>query len=221
MDVVRCPPKLVASRLSRMIGWFYDHLARLIYAEAVGWKPMHLAQLREYVDHQRRGHFLEGNAGEYILPNWTIYQRESRLYVDVEGHQDETLIWNSPADSYSGHDFIDTVVPMALQVASAMEQVGMFKPAGLRAVSDIWGSLDYKDREDHHDGQKLTEQLLARLVAEDLPLDTAEQDDVATLYRHWQIPMYDLDFSLIPVSLEELEAAQEREYWSMVGDPRY
>jgi hypothetical protein len=52
-------------------------------------------------------------------------------------------------------------------------------------------------------------------------LDTAQQDDVATLYRHWQIPMHDLDFSLIPVSLEELEAAQEREYWSMVGDPRY
>ena len=41
------------------------------------------------------------------------------------------------------------------------------------------------------------------------------------LYRNWQIPMYNLDFSLIPVSLEELEAAQEREYWSMVGDPRY
>jgi hypothetical protein len=33
--------------------------------------------------------------------------------------------------------------------------------------------------------------------------------------------MYNLDFSLRPVTLEELEAAQEREYWSMVGDPRW
>src|SRR5439155_17953231 len=35
MDGVRCPPKLVSSKLKRIIGWFYDHLARLIYAEAV------------------------------------------------------------------------------------------------------------------------------------------------------------------------------------------
>jgi hypothetical protein len=33
--------------------------------------------------------------------------------------------------------------------------------------------------------------------------------------------MYALDFSLIPVTLEELEAEQEREYWSMVGGPGY
>jgi hypothetical protein len=32
--------------------------------------------------------------------------------------------------------------------------------------------------------------------------------------------MYNLEFSLIPVTLEELEAEQERELWSMVGDPR-
>jgi pimeloyl-ACP methyl ester carboxylesterase len=46
-------------------------------------------------------------------------------------------------------------------------------------------------------------------------------EHLATLYRDWRIPMYNLDFSLIPVTLEELEAAQEREYWSMVGDPRW
>src|ERR1700733_11896207 len=56
MDAVRCPPKLVAAKLDRLIGRFYEHLARLIYAEAVTWKPMHLAQLRDYVDRQRRGH---------------------------------------------------------------------------------------------------------------------------------------------------------------------
>jgi hypothetical protein len=43
MDAVRCPPKLVASKLNRIVGWFYDHLARLIYAEAVSWKPLNFA----------------------------------------------------------------------------------------------------------------------------------------------------------------------------------
>ena len=33
MDVVRCPPKLVESKLNKLIGWFYDHMARLIYAK--------------------------------------------------------------------------------------------------------------------------------------------------------------------------------------------
>ncbi|MEH2676426.1 hypothetical protein DXU07_46140 [Bradyrhizobium elkanii] len=220
MDAVRCPPKLIASKMNRIVGWFYDHLARLIYAEAVSWKPMHLAQLREYVDQQRRGHFLEGHAGEYILPNWTIYQRESRLYVDIEAYQDGELNWNAPRHSYTGFAVLDSFVPTALQVAVAMEQVGMFTVKGLRAVSDIWGSLEYKDREDHHDGEKLTARLLQRLHSEGLMLDTAEEKHLATLYRTWQIPMYNLDFSLIPVTPEELEAAQEREYWSMVGDPR-
>lgn len=53
------------------------------------------------------------------------------------------------------------------------------------------------------------------------PSIAAQQEDLATLYREWQIPMYDLDFSLVEVSREELEAARESEYWSMVGDPRW
>jgi hypothetical protein len=218
MDAVRCPPKLVASKLNRIVGWFYDHLARLIYAEAVSWKPMHLAQLREYVNQQRRGHYLEGHAGEYIMPNWTIYQRESRLYADIEAHQDDALHWNAPRDPYTDLPFPDSFTPPALLVAAAMQQVGMFTGKGLQAVSDIWGSLEYKDKEDRCDGEKLTERLLHRPHAEGLMLDTVQEDDLATLYRTWQIPMYNLDFSLIPVTIEELEAAQEREYWSMVGD---
>jgi hypothetical protein len=47
-------------------------------------------------------------------------------------------------------------------------------------------------------------------------LPTAQQEDVTTLYEHWQIPMYNLDFALIPVSMDELKAAQERELWSTV-----
>jgi hypothetical protein len=218
VDAVRCPPKLIASRLNKIVGWFYNHLARLIYAEAVSWKPTHLAELREYVDRQRHGHYLEGHAGEYIAPNWAIYQRESLLYADVEAYQDGTLEWSAPRDPPYGR--FGSFRPRALLVAEAMEQVGMFTPAGLKAVSDIWGSLEYREKEDHHDGRKLTEQLLTRLHAEDLILDTANAEHAGTLYNEWQIPMYNLEFSLIPVSLDELEAEQEREFWSMVGDPR-
>lgn len=214
VDAVRCPAKLVPAKMNRFVDRFYDHLARLIYAEAVSWKPMHIAQLREYVDRERRGHYLEGHAGEYIMPNSTIYRRESRLYVDVEADQDDTLTWSEPRDPYAGLPFL-SFMPPALRVAAAMEQVGIFTPNGLKAVSEIWGSLEYKDREDHHDGAKLTELMLQRLHAEGLMLDTAEDNDVGVLYRDWQIPMYNLEFSLIQVPLEELEAEQERELGAM------
>ena len=148
------------------------------------------------------------------MPNSTIYRRESRLYVDVEAYQDDTLTWSEPRDPYAGLPFL-SFMPPALRVAAAMEQVGIFTPNGLKAVSEIWGSLEYKDREDHHDGAKLTELMLQRLHGEGLMLDTAQDEDVGVLYHDWQIPMYNLDFSLIPVPLEELEAEQERELWSM------
>jgi hypothetical protein len=220
MDAVRCPPKLVASRLNRLIGWFYDHLARLIYAEAVTWKPMHIAQLRDYVDRQRRGHYVDGYAGEYIMPNWAVYERESRLYADVEAYQDGSLGWSAPREPHRGHIPFFAFTPPALRVAEAMQQLGLFTPKGLQAMSETWGSLEYRDKENHHDGEKLTEQLLMRVHSAGLILDTAQDAHVATLYREWQIPMYNLDFSLIPVTLAELEAEQEQEYWSMVGDPR-
>lgn len=189
-------------------------MARLIYAEATLWKPTNLAELRGYVDRARRGHYLQGSVGEYIMPNSTIYRRESRLYVDVEAYQDDTLTWSEPRDPYIGLPF-GPFTPPTLRVAAAMEQLGMFRANGLKAVSDVWGRLEYSDKEDHHDGAKLTEEMLKRLHAEGVMLDTAQDDDVRVLYRDWQIPMYNLDFSLIQVPLEELEAEQERELWSM------
>jgi hypothetical protein len=88
--------------MNRFVDRFYDHPARLIYGEAVSWKPTHLAELREYVDRARRGHYLEGHAGEYIMPNSTICRRESRLYVDIEACQEDTLTWSEPRDPYAG-----------------------------------------------------------------------------------------------------------------------
>jgi hypothetical protein len=222
MDAVRCPSKLMSSRLTVILGWFYDHLARLIYAEAASWKPMHLAQLREYVDRQRRGHDIEGHAGEYILPNWAMYSRESGLYADVEASQDGELHWSSPRQPFDPGDFrpFRSFTPAALRVAEAMQQLGLFTPAGLRAASDIWGAVEYRDKEDRHQGEQLTEVLLRRLHAEGLMTDVAQDEHVRTLYGDWQIPMYNLEFSLIPVPLEQLRAEQEAEYWSMVGEPR-
>ena len=97
LDVARCPPSQISGRIGRIISKiFYDHLARLIYAKAQSWKPQNLMQLQEYVDSERKAHYIEGDFGEYIMPNWAIYSRESTLYVDIEVREDNVPHWSDP-----------------------------------------------------------------------------------------------------------------------------
>ncbi|MDB5393182.1 MAG: hypothetical protein JWM91_688, partial [Rhodospirillales bacterium] len=46
IDVLRCPPKIVSGRIGLMIKWFYDHLARMIYANAQSWQAWRLDELQ-------------------------------------------------------------------------------------------------------------------------------------------------------------------------------
>jgi hypothetical protein len=217
MDVVRCPVKLVPAKIGTMVSWFYDHLARLIYAEAIPWAPMHVTQLREYVKVKRKAHSLEGHAGESILPNWNIYLRESRLYVDVEAfEEDGEPHWSTP----TGHShMLPFYVPSVLQLVEAMSAVGIFTKPGIKATSEVWGKVEFKDTENHEDCRKLTEELLARLITEELPSAEATENHVNALFQLWQLPMYDFDFTRIDVPLNELKDEQEALLWSKIGNP--
>lgn len=214
MDAVRCPPAIINCRIGTIMRWFYDHLARLIYADAVSWKPVNVTQLREYVKPHREAHYLEGSVGEYIAPNWAVYQRESKLYADIESYEEGVLQWNAP----NGHSRVfSSFKPRALALAEAMAGLGLFSAEGLKATSEIWGQLEFKDTETPQDAERLTEALLERLSEEKLIPDAATQNDVSCLYHDWQLPMYGFDLSIINIPFDELKAEQERLYWSEVG----
>jgi len=216
MDAVRCPDRLVSSKLSMLIGRFYGHLERLIYAQLAEWWCEDIARLRKAVEPLRKAHDLEGNIGEFIVPNSTLYQRESKLYADVEAYEDGTPVWNAPV----GHSSpFGPRMPAVLAVVDAMAACGIFTLAGLRATSQVWGQLEFTDSETLRDAERLTRQLFDRLIAEGLSQEFATQDHVDTLYRHWPLPMYHVDLGPIPVTLEELKAEQDRLYWAEVGDP--
>ena len=216
MDIVRCPRQLLASRIGDMVKWFYSHLARLIYAEAVSWKPMHVAQLREYVNSNRKSHEVEGAVGEYILPNWTIFNREGVLYADIAVYEGESNQWNNPADLI--HDFsFPRHPPTVLQLAEAMSQLGLFTRRGLEATAATWATTEFKDQESFQDARDLTWKLIERLEDEELPSQQAEQQHVQLLYDTWPLPMYNLDFRLIPVPLEDLRAKQDSMLWQEMG----
>jgi hypothetical protein len=217
MDAVRCPVKLLPARIGTIVDWFYDHLARLIYAESIAWAPMHVTRLREYVKDHREAHYVDGFAGQYILPNWNVYRRESQLYVDVQAFEDGEPHWSAPIGHR--HGFLHYVPPI-LRLVEAMSAAGIFTARGIKATSEVWSKVEFKDTENREDCERLTQELLGRLIAEKLPSPAATHDHVNALFRLWQLPMYDFDFTQICVPLDELREEQDRLLWSEIGDPR-
>ena len=210
MDAVRCPSRLIASRMGTIVGWSYDHLARLIYAEATSWKPSDVAQLQEYVNSKRKSHTLEGYAGEDILPNWNLYERESWLYADIAAYESGGLGWNNPLEGACTFDS-EVFTPISLLLAEAMAMLGIFTFAGLKATREVWDQVEFADKEGREEARQLTLELFNRLNQEELPSKKATDQHFNTLFRFWQLPMYNLDFKMILVSLKELEAAREAE----------
>ncbi len=192
------------TRVGRMTGWFYNHLARLIYVEACHMKPMHVAQLQEYVDHIRRAHYVDGDYGEYTFPNQQLFSRESTLYADISANEDGKLFWSAPKDSYAVLGIVNVHSP-AYDILDALSAVGVFTPEGARIVADVWGQVEFRNAEGWEEQRRLTTEMLQRLEAAGLIDARVTNQHGRWLYDAWQLPMYNLDLSLIEVSMEQLE----------------
>lgn len=215
LDAVRCPSAIAGQRLGKLMRWFYDHLARLIYASSLDWRPMHIAQLQRYVRTECEAHSLEGFAGEYILPSGPVHERESAMYADIETYDDGRLSWHEPRSRLM---FLEPEEPNALRLTTAMHRLGLFSIDGLRAISDIWSKTHFRNEEGPENAKMLTKQTLIRLHEEGGIPETAEEVHKQTLYDCWQLPMYELEIALNVRPLDELRATQERMLWNEIGD---
>lgn len=222
IDLVRCPASLRPSRVGNMTKWFYDHLARLIYIDAQSWKPMHAQQLQEYIDTNRRTHYLEGAVGEYIMPNFEVYRRESDMYADIVCEEDGTLHWNDPQSIYRDTKmnalmFGGRFEPRSWLICKALQAFGAFDRKGLDLISEVWGRVDFSTTENHEDARKLAYEMACAFEKEELISEVATAEQLGHLYHEWQLPMYRMDFSPIQVSLEELQDERDRNMWSEFG----
>lgn len=216
MDIARCPSRLRGGLIGNMFKWFYDHLPRLLYAEALSWKPMTVDQLQEYVNKSRRSHYIEGFAGEFIMPNSTLFERESRLYADVVAHEDGEPVWSEPLD---WKPMMWNRRPSIWHVANALSDMGAFSRAGLDIVSEVWGVVEFAGKTECYSLPRgLTQQMLERLQGAGLISEEAKQEQLGYLYNQWQVPMYRIDFTPIQVPLDELRAAQNAALWDEIGD---
>jgi hypothetical protein len=216
MDIVRCPPKVRGGLVGQMFDWFYGHLPRLLYAEAQSWKPTTVQQLQEYLDNSRRSHDIEGFAGEFIMPNSTLFDRESRLYADIVTYEDGEPIWSEPS-VWTPVTFGDRRTSI-WHVVKTLGDMGAFSRRGLDIVSKVWSAVDFVGEvECWSVRRELTEQMLEQLYAAGLISQNAEEGQVCDLYNEWQVPMYRLDFKPIEVPLEDLRAWQEAALWNEIG----
>ena len=220
IDAVRCPKHRATSRLGTIVGWFYSHLARLIYAESVLFQPVNVKELQEIVDLSRKDYFLEGIAGEAILPNWHLFHRESLLYTDVVAGESGELSWNDPLEIIQSSDSAATEEspPLSLLLIEAMATLGIFTLQGLRATSEVWDRVEFSGPEDHSIAMELMQELVDRLVREHLPREDSVDPHMQTLLHYWQLPMYNLDFKKISISMKQLLAEREVAVASLSGD---
>lgn len=219
LDLVRCPSTHLSSRIGRIVKKvFYDHLARLIYAEAQSWKTVNVTQLQEYVDTKRQSHYLEGRMNEYIMPNWALYSRESAMYADIEVYEDGKPQWGDP------HQWSEVMIgtkPISLLLTEALSALGLFSRAGVQATADVWRAVNFVDSQGYSEARNLTHRLAARLDKEGLVTEQANESHVHAFYNLWQLPMYSIDFNKIDVSLEQLKAEREAAYRAEVGYEHY
>lgn len=84
-------------------------------------------------------------------------------------------------------------------------------------LSDVWGAVDFSGPEDFQLVRRLTTAVSSRLDAEKLVTGAATNDHVRWFYSQWQMPMYNLDFAMIDVPMDDLEAEREAAMWSGIG----
>ena len=215
MDIVRCPPKVRPARIGPMMGWFYNHLARLIYIQTQTGCPADIRELQEYVDRQRKSHYLEGGFGEYIFPNWHVYTRESLLYADLMTVEDGVEpVWQEP---YTPAPYPEFSEPSPWRLCEALQNVGALTRQGLDIVSAVWSQTEFKDRQGWPNTRRLTHEMLEELDGAELITEAARSEQLTVLYDSWQLPMYHIDFTRIDVPLADLQAEREANIRAEMG----
>jgi hypothetical protein len=211
LDMFRCPKSQQTKTFQECVKAFYLHMARLLYADSVSWKPMHKGQLREYLDRHRHSHMIEGEYGEYVIPTGPVYDRELRLYADVEETEDEKLVWNAPGDWSEYRRDIPTlsVAPRAVNLILAMRRCGLFSSKGLMLLENAWQDKPVCDALDWGEAREISFQLLVEIQSNGLMKKDASEDDASVILDEWPMPMWDFAFSPIKVSLEDLREQQE------------
>lgn len=206
---------------TKLMKWFYQHLARGLYVQAYHGHPADLAEVRRYVDGLRPEFYLDGpNDVDWIFRNEVLAQREERLYVDYVWEEDGTGHWTDPAERAARSDeMFDYPEPSshAVRLVNAMSHLGLLSERGLETAHKAWFGVTVVDATHW---SEIFELNCAVVDALDVP-DTEDNRAAASIVcNYWTFPMYDLDLSSKKVAVAELQEVRlqrlellEREFY--------
>lgn len=184
LDAARCPKQVLGAHLRK----FYDHLAHLLYAEAVDLTGIqYFGELREYLERERTSYHLDGAVAlEFVMRNQQLWARDETLYVDYVGKDKGQRYWTNPLRWE--HDRALS----ALWLADAMVGVGLASKGSLTVASTIWRDVTVDDGMRWTDRDKLNREVLETMQGKSL-LRNQSEDFYYRVIERWQFPMYSID----------------------------
>lgn len=215
VDAVRCPKNKGAEK-SRTLGYFYNHIAKGIYAKVCDWRPMDLEEVRKGVNDERQEHYLDGpNDVDWIFPNSITERRESRLYVgyfceDTGGNNHGEGYWTSPLNDDSRvSEFFSYRTPSVVELARALYQANATTSDGLSVIAGIWRNVDVRDEMRFDELERLNRRTLGVLNDRGLLAPVSNQVQ-ATVEMRWIYPLWTLDLCMSKVEKKELLEERQR-----------
>ncbi len=191
VDVVRCPQAQSKER-NRLLGYFYNHLAKGIYAEVCSWHVMDFAELKRYVDINCEPYYLDGpNEVDWIFYNPILQRREDKIYVNYvrEGREDGEHGWVCPRNEEL--PLLRYRTREVIQLARALYRVGVTAPEGLIVVAEVWRSVEVTPEFGNERLAQLNSQTLDKLEKRGVPRE-ARDDDYTCVRERWPFPLYPL-----------------------------
>lgn len=194
IDVVRCPPSRHRD-LSRTVGYFDNHLAKRIYAEACSWRPVSFEELKQYAGQATRSYYLDGPKDvDWIFPNDVKARREREIYVDyIKDVTEENgeYIWMTPyPDTILKWSYVE---PRVVVTVEALCSLGAGGKHGLNIIREEWQDFDPELNGSLHDrGQRIAKTL--DRMAKDTDA-CGVQGARAVVMDKWPFPMWSLDLS--------------------------
>ena len=192
VDLVRCPRSNREGK-SRTVAAFGSHLAKEIYADSCGWRPVDFAEVTNSVNGMRRPYYLAGpNDVDWIFSS-AIGRRESLMYVDYV--QDVTVEdgahhWESPLPESLYPE--STYAPRCLVVGRALDRVGITTPDGLAVVAEVWHGFRPQPETTWHEISERNEDTLVR-VTQAREHRNVDRGDAELVCHDWPFPLWPLD----------------------------
>lgn len=210
LDVARVGWKQQAE-VSKLMKWFYQHLARGLYVQAYHGNPADLAEVRRYVDGSRTNYYLDGPMDvDWIFRNEVLSGREERLYVDYIREEDGTCHWIGPAERAAMVDEPYTSpIPMsfAVRLVKAMHGIGLLTSRGLQAIHRVWDGVTVDDAMHWSDLRPLNIAVIDGLKAANTE---DNRRDAAVVCERWIFPLHTLDLSEDKVTVADLQRIREQ-----------